>query len=100
MDDLKDYTEAHFAREEKVMEACGYPGLANHRQVHRLLVKQLLEQRQQYEKGNLYLDSLIDFLQNWLLDHIQTMDRAYVPYCEGKDETLLENLKDALGKEN
>lgn len=100
LNNLKDYTTVHFAREEKVMEACGYPGLANHRQVHRLLVKQLLEQRQQYEKGKLDAHSLLTFLQSWLIDHIQTMDRAYAPYCEGNTTALNGSLMDTLGKKS
>lgn len=50
LEKLSDYTIKHFKREEKLMELSGYPGLANHRQVHRLLLKQFAEKRQHYQK--------------------------------------------------
>jgi hemerythrin-like metal-binding protein len=74
------------------MELCGYPGLANHRQVHRLLLKQFAEKRQHYQKGILNEGALVAFLNSWLVDHIKTMDRAYVPYCDGAEDYIKQGL--------
>ncbi|MBI1986387.1 MAG: hemerythrin family protein, partial [Rhodospirillales bacterium] len=35
LDGLVDYIETHFAREERYMEECGYPGLVAHIRKHR-----------------------------------------------------------------
>jgi hemerythrin-like metal-binding protein/PAS domain S-box-containing protein len=92
LEKLNEYTAHHFKREEQIMELCGYPGLANHRQVHRLLLKQFAEKRQHYQKGILSEAALLVFLNSWLLDHIKTMDRAYVPYCDGAEEYIKQGL--------
>lgn len=93
--DLNKFVKKHFEREEYVMESCGYPGLANHRQVHRLLLKQLAEKVQQLKSNAIPKESLQKFLAGWLVDHINTMDRAYVPYCEGADKLIKRGLLDA-----
>ncbi len=98
LDNLSDYTASHFKREESVMESCGYPGLANHRQVHRLLIKQLEEKRKLYQKDMLTEHALLLFLNSWLVDHIKTMDRAYAPYCDGAGELIKLGLIDDMQK--
>ena len=98
LDNLSSYTASHFKREESVMELCGYPGLANHRQVHRLLIKQLAEKRQLYQKGMLNEQTLLVFLNSWLVDHIKTMDRAYAPYCDGAEEVIKQGLLEAINE--
>jgi hemerythrin-like metal-binding protein/PAS domain S-box-containing protein len=98
LEKLSDYTINHFKREEKIMELCGYPGLANHRQVHRLLLKQFAEKRQHYQKGILNEGALLVFLNSWLVDHIKTMDRAYAPYCDGAEDYIKKELIDPVEK--
>jgi hemerythrin-like metal-binding protein/PAS domain S-box-containing protein len=98
LEKLSDYTIDHFKREEKIMELCGYPGLANHRQVHRLLLKQFAEKRQHYQKGILSEGALLVFLNSWLEDHIKTMDRAYVPYCDGIEDYIKQGLIEPVEK--
>ncbi len=84
LEELRSYTQKHFQREEVVMSVCGYPGLHNHRQVHRLLVKQVEKMR-----GQLSAQQVADFFRQWLTDHILGMDKAYGRYCVGK-EALIE----------
>ena len=98
LDNLGRYTTSHFKREEIVMESCGYPGLANHRQVHKLLIKQLEEKRQLYQQGLLNEQTLSVFLTSWLMDHIKTMDRAYAPYCDGANDIIKQSLLDAANE--
>lgn len=71
------------------MTACKYPQLENHRQVHRLLIRQLEDIKQQFQQGGVASDEVLYFLRNWLLEHIQSMDLDYASSCRGK-EALIE----------
>ncbi len=91
--ELLAYTHTHFLREEAVMEVCNYPGLTSHRQVHRLLTRQVKKELSNFEKGKLDVLELLTFMSNWLVDHIQGMDHAIAPYCEGKAELIKATLE-------
>jgi len=94
--ELVEYTHFHFGREETVMRVCNYPGLSRHREVHQLLIKQVNTELRRLAKGHLDIHELLRFLNDWLVDHIQGMDHAIIPYCEGKSdliETALEQLE-------
>ncbi len=93
LSELLVYTREHFRREERLMEICGYPGLANHCQVHQLLTKQVKDKHRDFERGCLSIQELVAFLTNWLIDHIQGMDQAIVPYCKGKEREIIKKLR-------
>jgi hemerythrin len=78
LDELEDYTEVHFACEEKLMEERGYSGLAAHRVQHTAFIRQLetLQQRFEKEEPTIGVETL-EVLRGWLADHILTSDRAY-----------------------
>lgn len=93
LSELLAYTRDHFRREEEVMGICGYPGLANHCQVHQLLTKQVEDKHRDFERGCLSIQELVAFLTNWLIDHIQGMDQAIIPYCKGKEGDIVKKLR-------
>jgi hemerythrin-like metal-binding protein len=75
---LADYTHTHFAAEEAKMASAKYPGLDGHKIKHRELVKQVEEYVLRYDKGEVTLNlKLLNFLRDWLTDHIQKTDMAY-----------------------
>ena len=75
---LADYTHTHFSEEEAMMAAAKYPGLADHKLKHRELVKQVEEYVLSYDKGEITLNlKLLNFLRDWLTNHIQKVDMAY-----------------------
>jgi len=88
LDQMVDFTVIHFKREEVVMAACDYPWIDNHHQVHQLLVAQTETMRERLDRGELSIDKLVDFLDVWLLDHTQGMDRAFAPYCTGRESDI------------
>ncbi len=86
--DLDDYTKFHFAREEEFMERCAYPDLDQHRAAHRYFEDEVRKQREEFDAGDavmLRID-LILLLKEWLVEHIQTVDKQYRPFMEGKVE--------------
>ena len=77
LDDLIRYTKFHFAREEEFFTRTGYPAV-EHKEQHRLLVKQAEDLQSRYKSGenSLSIDTL-DFLRDWLTIHIQVTDKKY-----------------------
>jgi len=78
---LADYTRYHFAAEEALLMAKAYPGLAEHRLLHVDLVKQVEDFVHRSERGDITLSvDLMNFLRNWLTDHILKVDSSYGSY--------------------
>jgi hemerythrin len=75
MGELLDYTLTHFAREEALMKAAGFPGLEDHRFEHELISYRLRNlQREAYSGREGLADELEVFLDRWLARHILTSD--------------------------
>ena len=91
--ELHAYSKSHFEREEVVMAACNYPELANHRQVHQMLLRQLERMLTDYEQGQLRTADVTGFLGSWWDDHVRILDRAMVPYFVGKDALIEQALE-------
>jgi len=78
---LVDYTHTHFKDEEAMMAAAKYPGLADHRLKHRDLIKQVEEYSARYDRGEITVNlQLLNFLRDWLTNHIQKTDHEYGPW--------------------
>jgi len=75
---LIDYTVNHFSAEEKLMEKYKYPGLLAHRAEHKALTDKVLAFKKDFEAGTgSVTPQLMMFLQQWLRNHIQTVDQRY-----------------------
>jgi hemerythrin len=83
---LADYTRYHFAAEEALLMAKAYPGLAQHRLLHADLVKQVEDFVSRSERGDITLRvDLMNFLRNWLTDHILKVDSSYGSYLAARE---------------
>ena len=84
-DSLIAYTEIHFCREEKVMQACGFPGLATHHDDHAEFTGRVYEIRKKLQSGDEspITNELFEYLKGWLNAHILIQDMAYKPYASG-----------------
>jgi len=96
-DALVAYVEHHFAREEAVLAACAYPGAAAHKAEHLKFAQDMRYTRDRYFRGEEAAigRELLDYLKNWLSQHILVEDMAYRPYAEGKSQA--EQAAEALG---
>jgi len=86
LDGLIDYTKAHFAREEKFFAQTGYAATEAHKKEHADLTRQVLDVQQKYKagvSGTLSLE-VMNFLKNWLVNHIQGSDQKYGPHLNSK----------------
>lgn len=78
---LVDYTHTHFAAEEKMLAESKYPGLAEHKIKHRDLIKQVEDYASRFDRGEITLNlHLMNFLRDWLTNHIQKTDHEYGPW--------------------
>jgi hemerythrin-like metal-binding protein len=78
---LVDYTHTHFAAEEKMLAESKYPGLAEHKLKHRDLIKQVEDYAARFDRGEITLNlHLMNFLRDWLTNHIQKTDHEYGPW--------------------
>lgn len=73
---MVDYTKQHFQDEEKLMEEIQFEEISHHKELHRKLVNQVVEILTSLKKGK-QIDSfqLIDFLTDWLINHIVHEDK-------------------------
>ena len=83
-DGLIAYIEFHFAREEKVMDACGFPGAKVRQAEHAYFTQHLYDLRDCNVPGAgpAITDEVLHYLKSWLSHHILIHDMAYKPYLE------------------
>jgi hemerythrin-like metal-binding protein len=81
-DTLKNYSRIHFITEETIFAESMYPDTASHKERHRQLT---LEIERIEHRGIRINDAkpLLEFLKQWWLEHINEIDRHYVPYVHG-----------------
>lgn len=77
IDELKEYTRIHFADEENYMREIRYEGLEQQEILHQNFIDKLMELDLNHVDDNqdAYLYDFLDFLQNWLINHILKVDK-------------------------
>jgi hemerythrin len=85
LDFLIQYTEDHFSKEEKLMEDYDFPDYESHKKQHERLICEVHELKDRYSAGEIRMDmSIVNFLKDWIINHILTEDRKYGPYFNDK----------------
>jgi len=86
LQELIDYTDYHFSSEERAFEAFGYPHREEHRRQHQDLLKKARELYNDMVSGREVLSNeVLDFLQDWIMNHILKVDAQYSEFLQGKD---------------
>lgn len=77
LDELKEYTRVHFADEENYMRTIGYNGLSQQEILHQNFIDKLneLDLNDVDDNQEAYLYDFLEFLQNWLINHILKVDK-------------------------
>ena len=85
LDSLIACVEFQFAREERVMEAGGYPGTEPHKEEHVSFTNDVYEMRDCCTPSAeaAVIRELLDFLKIWLNHHVLIQDVAYKPFIKG-----------------
>jgi hemerythrin-like metal-binding protein len=78
---VQQYAILHFNCEELLMSACNYPQLNEHKKAHEEFTSRFNQflKRAKTENEDISLELFL-FLKDWLLDHITTEDKAYIPF--------------------
>ncbi len=75
---LAVYTRTHFLQEEVAMRQTGYPDLASHQAQHNKLMADVEKYKADLDHGRKpNLVAVLNFVQNWLVQHIQKSDKKY-----------------------
>lgn len=86
--ELFRYAETHFRKEEEFMKIFGYTHLEEHAQKHRAFTKRVLQLADEQKSGQTELgETVLDFLQKWLVDHISLEDRLYLTEFQSRKKS-------------
>lgn len=82
LDQLIDYTVFHFNCEEWLFKETGYHGAAEHIKIHQALKAKAMDIREKYRSSPdaVLPAEVLDFLNNWLILHIQGVDKKYATH--------------------
>lgn len=77
--DLVAYTDKHFETEEKYFTEFNFAEAEDHKAKHRELKADVMRFKEKLMNHEAIIDfELVDFLENWLLDHLSQVDKKYV----------------------
>lgn len=81
LDELVDYTRTHFSYEEDLMEKNEYPDFTTHRAEHELMISRVEQVLAEYQQNpDTAMQNAVDFLRDWLINHINGTDKQYSNY--------------------
>jgi hemerythrin len=82
---LIDYTATHFTVEENYFDQFGYSETASHKQEHADFVHKVSEFKSDFEQGKVLMSpAVINFLSDWLQNHIAGSDKQYAQFFNDK----------------
>ncbi|MBF0302048.1 MAG: bacteriohemerythrin [Desulfamplus sp.] len=85
LDSLAQYTVYHFEHEEKLFKQYQYQEYDEHKKIHENLVSTVVAFQKDFKSGKASLSvDLMNFLTQWLKDHIMKCDMKYVPFFKSK----------------
>ncbi|MGL1891028.1 MAG: bacteriohemerythrin [Spirochaetaceae bacterium] len=83
--ELIKYTDGHFKSEEQCFEKYGYAEAKEHTQIHKKLVDTVLALQDNLNRGKKVMSTeVLDFLQNWIYDHIMIEDNKYTEFLRSR----------------
>lgn len=87
--EMIDYTKYHFNTEEEMMVKYQYPDLEDHKNQHNRFVDYIdsLSFIDIDENQDHLLRDMVDFLSNWILNHISKTDLKFGNFINEKNES-------------
>lgn len=78
---LREYSQQHFADEERYMAELGYPDLQTHQFEHSRLARRISDFRDDLYAGRIVLGTEVaKTMTDWLADHILGSDKKYAQF--------------------
>jgi len=86
LNELLDYAEYHFKYEENLLESYNYDGLGQQKQEHGFYINRInsITSRDIDENQKQTIIEIVDFLSEWISNHILFSDRKYAIYFQEK----------------
>lgn len=82
--ELEAYTRYHFETEEALFSGIGFDQEAKHLQQHRFFEEKIKHFKEDFINEDLRLSyEIMNFLRDWLQNHILDSDKKYIPYIGG-----------------
>lgn len=88
LDELIEGKQSHCQYEEALLKQAGYPFHKAHSKTHQKFLQQCGFLKQRIARGDFLRQHEVDYLQQWILKHIQGDDGDYVTYL--KTQTVLQ----------
>ena len=86
IDKLISYAFYHFTKEERYLKKYNYPDLKKHQKEHEGFVDKIIQFKKDYYKHKITLTiDMINFMNNWWINHIRVSDKKYQIYIVNKD---------------
>ena len=85
-DGLLKYCVEHFEYEKRLMTEHGYPGLADHLKEHDAFAQKVTDMHKQFVGSSNFMIGVdvMKFLTDWLVNHIQGVDKGYSDHLISK----------------
>lgn len=81
-----NYAKEHFGNEEKLMQKSAYPDFEAHRKEHLKFISCIDDFKKEINtpQGVLLSSKVMNFLKDWLINHIGKMDKGYSKHMNSK----------------
>lgn len=85
LDEMVDYVNYHFQREEELMTKYEYPHFKDHKKEHWEFALEAMEfVRKYHENKNALTVEMHNYLKEWLINHILNSDQQYAKFFQQK----------------
>jgi hemerythrin len=85
LEELVNYTSFHFSTEEAYFRQYAYPDQEIHKKEHGDLTQKAKSLQASHKEGKLTITiEVMNFLKDWLSNHILVSDKKYSPYLRSK----------------
>jgi len=93
--EMAEYSRYHFRAEEEFMKKIDFPKIEKHRLAHQSFIAKIQEARTLMDQKQLEACSIVlkinNYLQLWLIDHIQKMDKEFGTFYQDFAPVQLED---------
>ena len=88
LNEVVQYTQGHFRREEMLMRLSGYPGYQAHLRLHQRMATRAVELENRFRANpkSFRIDSFYNALSDWLVPHVLQEDAKLKPFVEKLEE--------------
>ena len=89
LNEMEEYAHYHFKTEEDIFGKHKYPDTDAHLLLHKVFFEKTSLYKEEHAAGKEDIHyKLLDYLKDWLLNHIQGADVKYVEYFKSKNISL------------